>query len=75
MPSNKKTRADMRGKPLMEECRKAAIIHDEGGNKEDICFCCGLRDRMFDDFWEECHRCGAFFMNADTVGKGDSDAV
>lgn len=64
MARGKSTRADMRGKPLEKECRRARVSRFECGPNDDRVFCCGLVDPMYDDYAKECWECGAFCLNA-----------
>ena len=64
------TRAELRGQPLDEDCRKYGRP-DSGqfGNEDKRCFCTGVWDRMHEDFLPKCIKCKAWAMNAEPPGE------
>lgn len=57
----RKTRAQMRGKPLDDDCKKYGRP-DSGqfGPEDRRCFCTGMLDRMTDDIVDKCRECAAW---------------
>ena len=58
------SRAQLRGKPLDDDCRIAGISKHECGPDDQRCFCYGLKDMMTDDLVDKCWDCPAYAMNA-----------
>ena len=48
------SRAQLRGKPLDDDCRIAGISKHECGPDDPRCFCYGLKDMMTDDLVDKC---------------------
>lgn len=61
---NLRGRAEQRGIPLDNDCRKANISTHEYGMSDNRKFCLGLKDCMTDDLLDKCRECGAYCMNA-----------
>lgn len=59
----KMTRADLRGKPLDSDCRKANTSRGERGADDMRVFCYGRADGMTDELLDKCRRCGALAWN------------
>lgn len=59
-------RAQLRGEPLDEDCKKANIVKHEYGPKDNRIFCYGVCDG-YDDFEvaEKCCKCKAYAYNAE----------
>lgn len=70
MDMKRQTRAQLRGKPLDEDCRKIARS-DSGqfGAQDRRCFCTGIWDPMHEDFLPKCRECKAWSSNAEPPGK------
>lgn len=64
------TRAQLRGEPLDEDCKKANISRYEYGRSDNRCFCYGLWYEPGGPWYEKCEECGAFVGNAIPL-KGD----
>lgn len=64
----RKTRAQMRGKPLDDDCKKYGRP-DSGqfGPEDKRCFCTGIWNRMYDDYERKCIVCPALVSNACAV--------
>ena len=60
------TRAQIRGKPLDEDCKTIAKP-DSGqyGSNDKRCFCTGLWNPMYEAFEEKCFFCNAWNGNAE----------
>lgn len=59
------SRAQLRGKPLDDDCRIARQSSHEYGMNDNRVFCYGLMDRMTDEYLQKCRECGAFVDNAE----------
>ena len=60
------TRAQLRGKPLDEDCKKANRTTHEYGIDDNRVFCYGLLEDM--SYWakqEKCENCKAYVYNAE----------
>lgn len=57
-------RAQLRGKPLDEDCKKAYTLTHEYGEHDNRVFCMGLIDLMDDEPVTECEKCAAWYRNA-----------
>lgn len=55
----------------MEECYRAKVSTHEYGPNDDRNFCYGLYSKMFDDYLDECWKCGSFCLNAKPIEKED----
>lgn len=62
-------RAELRGKPLDEDCKTARTTTHEYGIADDRVFCYGLFDPKYEAPIEKCYGCKAFVENA-TPPKG-----
>ena len=62
-------RAQLRGKPLDEDCNKAYRTTHEYGLDDNRIFCYGLIDRMNDEELPKCRECGAWAYNAKPLEK------
>ena len=58
------SRAQLRGKPLDEDCRRAKISHNEYGPDDTRCFCYGFIDASTESLLDKCSECGALAYNA-----------
>lgn len=56
-------RAQLRGQPLDEDCKKANRTTHECGLEDNRVFCYGLEDPMYDEPYEKCENCKAFIIN------------
>jgi len=61
----RKSRAQMRYKPLDPMCKKAHTTTNEYGLEDKRVFCCGIWEAMTDEPTEECRVCNAFVQNAE----------
>lgn len=70
MDTKRKTRAQLRGKPLDEDCRKIARS-DSGqyGPQDRRCYCTGIWDPMHEEILSKCRECRAWNNNAEPPGK------
>lgn len=59
----RKTREQLRGRPLDELCKKAHTAPYEYGPEDNRVFCHGLIDAMTDEPPDQCRICGAFVRN------------
>ena len=68
------TRAQLRGKPLDEDCRKIAKS-DSGqfGPNDKRCFCTGIWSPMYEDYLEKCFHCTAWGANATPLNEGEEE--
>lgn len=57
-------RAQLRGKPLDRNCKKARTEPHQYGQNDDRVFCSGLINYENDEFLPKCRDCGAFVDNA-----------
>lgn len=66
---NKKliNRADLRGKPLDNDCKTAHICSIELDTGIKICHCYGIIDCYTDDYLEKCKTCKAFEGNIPSI--------
>ena len=67
MGRNRKTRADLRGKPLDKFCHKAKTTTHERGPDDNRVFCFGLIDLMTDEYIDACRSCGALVWNEQSL--------
>lgn len=68
----RKSRAQMRGKPLDADCKRATISNHEYGPNDNRCFCYGLY--IPDSYWEiqhKCLECKAYVYNAEPPREED----
>lgn len=56
-------RAELRGKLLDEDCKKAKISSNECGPKDTRKFCYGLTDMSTEEPLQKCKECGAYVNN------------
>lgn len=63
------SRADLRGKPLNFDCRRARTTRGEYGKKDYRVFCYGLYRERTEEIREECLNCKAYVMNAEHLEK------
>lgn len=64
-------RAQLRGKPLDKDCKRANTITNEYGTQDDRVFCYGLYEEPTD--WlikKKCLECKAFVNNAEPLKGG-----
>ena len=62
------SRAEMRGKPLDKDCKRAYIAKHEYGPNDNRCFCNGLYAEWSDcEINEKCIDCKAFVENAEPL--------
>ena len=61
----RKTRAQMRGKPLDDDCKKYSRP-DSGqfGPEDKRCFCTGIWNKMYEEYERKCIVCPAWASNA-----------
>lgn len=58
-------RAQLKGSPLEEDCKKFAYSDPHQFGPEDKrCFCSGIWDRMRDEYCKKCVTCAAWNGNA-----------
>lgn len=60
-----KNRAQLRGKPLDADCKRAYTSRHEYGPEDDRVFCLGLIDFMNDEYLDKCRTCKANVYNAE----------
>lgn len=53
------TRADLRGKPLDKDCKKAYRATHEYGAEDNRVYCYGLIDKRYDELLGKCEECDA----------------
>lgn len=58
------TRAELRGKRLDDDCKKAYTSNHEFGENDNRVFCLGLYDIETDYILDKCWPCRAFVDNA-----------
>lgn len=60
------SRAQLRGKPLDEDCKIYGMISRyEYGEEDNRCFCFGLINPMYEDYEQKCRDCKAWSRNAE----------
>ena len=63
-------RAQLRGKQLDADCKKANVTSHEYGMRDNRVFCFGLYKEMSDcEIAEKCQHCGAFVDNAEPLAE------
>lgn len=68
------SRAQLRGKPLDEDCRRYGRPDPyQYGWFDKRCFCTGIWNNMYDDFEKKCQECSAWGGNA--VPPKDEDVI
>lgn len=60
-------RAELRGKPLDSDCKKAHTSTHEYGKDDNRGFCLGIKDLMTEEPLEKCEVCKAFVFNAEPL--------
>lgn len=66
------TRAQLRGKPLDEDCKKYGRSNSgQCGSWDKRCFCTGIWNRMYDEFERKCLTCPAWDNNADAIEESE----
>ena len=63
------SRADLIGKPLNFECRRAKTTRGEYGKEDNRVFCYGLYKDKMEEIREECLNCKAYVNNAEPLKK------
>ena len=59
------TRAEIRGKPLDDDCKRYGYSKSgQFGPDDKRCFCSGIWNRMTDEFERKCFECNAWDSNA-----------
>lgn len=62
---NLRGRAELRGKPLDDDCKIAIISTHEYGMEDNRKFCYGLMEMTTEEVLEKCKGCKAFVDNAE----------
>lgn len=60
-------RAEQRGAPLDDDCKKARVTSYEYGPEDKRKFCLGLYDGMSLETLDKCINCGAYECNANPL--------
>ena len=66
-------RAELRGKPLDLDCKKAHTTRHEYGQQDERVFCLGLCDKKTDDIIKKCLNCKAWVKNAEPLETKKDD--
>lgn len=64
---NLRGRAELRGKPLDEDCKKANISTHEFGMSDNRKFCYGIYEMSTEETLDKCKSCGAYVYNAKPI--------
>ena len=67
------TRAELRGRKLDDDCKKAHTTSHEFGENDNRVFCLGLCDIESDYILDKCWSCGAFAYNAEPLAVRSED--
>lgn len=59
-------RAQLRGRPLDDNCKWACRAPQQYGLNDDRVFCYGLQNYTNDEYLDKCKTCGAFVYNAES---------
>lgn len=67
-------RAQLRGKPLDEDCKQFGRSEScQFGPDDRRCFCSGIWDRMRDEYLRKCITCPAWNSNATPINEGEEE--
>ena len=70
--TKRKTRAQLRGKPLDEDCKRYGRSDPyQFGIMDRRCFCTGIMDKMTDDYMPKCRQCAALNILAQPPSPAD----
>lgn len=65
-------RAELRGKPLDDDCKRAKLSKHEYGLNDERIYCYGLfAPNSIYEIHPKCEECGAYCMNAKPLQKGE----
>lgn len=70
----RKTRAQMRGKPLDDDCKRYGRPDPyQYGENDKRCFCTGIWNKMYEEIERDCLTCNAWNGNAEPPKEEDND--
>lgn len=71
MEMKRVNRAQLRGKPLDEDCKRTYRTSHQYGSDDNRVFCYGLRNMFDDRLLRKCRECGAHVDNAEPPERSE----